>query len=246
MSLRQVVPSGEELVAPDDEAGLRDFLAAKYAVPASPHVRVNMISSLDGSAAGSDGTSDSLTGGVDRILLGVIRSFADVVLVGAASVRREGYRMPRRARLAIVTMSGDLSGHRMTTNSPLRPLLVFCPATAKVRAEATTAGLQVEFVELDDERGYLPLRHLLHNLNERSLDRILCEGGPQLASQLLDAELLDDICLTTAPTLEGTGLPVFGTLQRPHPMALAHLLVDDGGFLFARWKPRAGTRQSAG
>ncbi|WP_181134458.1 dihydrofolate reductase family protein, partial [Rathayibacter sp. AY1D5] len=71
-----------------------------------------MIASVTGSSTGSDGTSETLTNRVDRTILGVVREQADVVLVGAASVRAEGYRVPRRVPLAVVSASGDLAGHR--------------------------------------------------------------------------------------------------------------------------------------
>src|SRR3546814_12193255 len=90
----------------------RAWLETVYASDAARFVRLNMIASLTGTAAGSDGTSDTLTSPTDRAILGIIRSSADVVLVGAATVRAERYLLPRRARLAVVTTTGDLGSHR--------------------------------------------------------------------------------------------------------------------------------------
>ncbi len=103
MILRRLVPAGPELDL-DDRPALLDL----YRPPRSTWLRLNMVATVDGAAAGSDGTSESLTNRADRRILGVIRELADVVLVGAASVRAEGYQLPKRAPLAVVTRSGDL------------------------------------------------------------------------------------------------------------------------------------------
>ena len=95
-----------------DETGLTRLLDL-YQPPAPDWLRINLIVSVSGSAAGPDGTSESLTNRTDRRILGVIRRQADLVVVGAASVRAEGYRIPATATLGIVTGTGDLAGHRI-------------------------------------------------------------------------------------------------------------------------------------
>ncbi|HSJ20547.1 MAG TPA: dihydrofolate reductase family protein, partial [Nocardioidaceae bacterium] len=65
--------------------------ADAYAVPDVPrHVRVNMVSSIDG-AATLDGRVRTLTGPADQRLLLLLRALADVLVVGAGTVRAEGY-----------------------------------------------------------------------------------------------------------------------------------------------------------
>ena len=91
--LRRIVPAADEVpeaVHIDD----RDRLLELYAPRAPDWLRLNLVASVSGSAAGTDGTSESLTSRADRRILGVIRELADVVLVGANSVRAEGYRCP--------------------------------------------------------------------------------------------------------------------------------------------------------
>ena len=119
----------------------REWLRERYARTEDAYVRLNMITSLTGSAAGSDGTSESLTSRVDRAILGVIRAAADVVVVGAQSVRAEGYVVPRSSRLAIVTSSGDLTGHRLSLGPDATPdrVLLVCPAAIAADLAARTA-----------------------------------------------------------------------------------------------------------
>jgi riboflavin biosynthesis pyrimidine reductase len=55
-----------------------------------PMLRMNMVTSLDG-AAWVDGRAGGLGGPEDQALMQVLRMFADVILVGAGTVRVEGY-----------------------------------------------------------------------------------------------------------------------------------------------------------
>jgi hypothetical protein len=81
-----------------EDDGTRSWLEDLYR-PASPvHVRLNFVASVDGSVIGADGSSDSLSSVVDRRILGVIRELADVVLVGAGTVRAERYVLPAAPR----------------------------------------------------------------------------------------------------------------------------------------------------
>lgn len=69
-----------------------DFVAAyEPADRTVPMLRLNMISSLDG-AAWVDGRSGGLGGPADQALMGVLRMLADVIMVGAGTVRIEGYQ----------------------------------------------------------------------------------------------------------------------------------------------------------
>lgn len=54
------------------------------------HVRVNMVTTLDGAAA-FRGRVGPVSGPPDDALLHLLRGFADVVLVGAGTIRAEGY-----------------------------------------------------------------------------------------------------------------------------------------------------------
>ncbi len=67
---------------------------------------------------------------------------------------------------------------------------------------------------------------------------MLAEGGPHLLAQLLEARLMDELCLTIGPLIAGPGASriVAGALPTapPLPLTLAHVLEDDG-FLFCRY-----------
>ncbi|MCU1528237.1 MAG: hypothetical protein JWP75_2000 [Frondihabitans sp.] len=210
-----------------------------YAPPTTPWLRLNLIAAVSGDAAGSDGTSETLSNRVDRAILTAIRDVADAVVVGAASVRAEGYRVPRRARLVIVTASGDLAGHRILPERASR-VVVICPATSVDRVKRSLGEAVAELVTIvvaGDLDGRVEPAALVAGLGEHGLHSLVCEGGPSLAGQFLQAGLVDELCLSTSPVVIGSGLPVFG-IERfgASRLSLTQLLIDDQSALYARWK----------
>jgi riboflavin biosynthesis pyrimidine reductase len=216
----------------------RERLLELYRPPRGPWLRMNLITSVGGSAAGSDGTSESLTNSADRKILGVIRELADIVLVGAQSVRAEGFVLPRSARLAIVTGSGNLSGHRITATDDR--VYVLCPAAAAPLAAASLPGARI--IEVADDRGALDPAVVLETLRAEGFGSIVCEGGPSLVAQFARAGLIDELCLSTSPQLGGPSLPLLGDAQIDAVrLELTQLLMDDSSGLYARWAVTAAS-----
>ncbi len=228
--LTRLLPSPSISHDPEDE-GFRDWLSQLYSFETASIVRINMIASINGSAVGTDGSSDTLTGGNDRRIMGVIRTHADVVVVGARTVRREGLSSPRRARLAIVTRSGDLTGHRLDESASV-PLIV-CPPDATSTVEEQLAGIEHEIIELSSDA--IDPREIVTALDGRGLRSIVCEGGPSLAAAFLDAGVVDELCMTTSPKLRSPGVPMLARVGAMLDTHLIHLLVDDDSYLYARW-----------
>lgn len=228
-----------------------DELRAAYALPdrETPRIRMNFVSSVDG-AATLDDRSGGLGGPTDRALMQVLRSLADVVLVGAGTVRAEGYggmrlseedaawrRAQGRApqpRLAIVSRRLDLEpSDEVFTDAAVRPLVVTCAVAAPERRDALAAVADV--VIAGDEEVDLSL--MRDELARRGMPQILCEGGPHLFGTLLDAGVVDELCLTLAPRLVGgdAGRIVRGATEIDRGLALTGLLSDDDGFVFLRY-----------
>ncbi len=161
-----------------------------------PWVLANMVAGLDGSTAVA-GRVGPLTDPVDQELFRALRSVADVVLVGAETVRREGYG-PVSPRLAVVTRSLDLDWAKPVFDGAL---VVTCSASDPARRAA--AARVAEVVVAGDER--VDVGAALHLLGA---DVVLTEGGPSLLGELVADDLLDELCLTLAPVLGGDPLPV--------------------------------------
>jgi len=123
-------------------------LAAFYSYPENLErcwVRANMISSLDGGAT-DDGKAGGLAGPGDRALFSRMRQEADVILVGASTVRIENYsgaqmslaeRRERQGRgqtevppIAIVTHAADFEHDaRIFTRTEVPPMIMTCRET---------------------------------------------------------------------------------------------------------------------
>jgi riboflavin biosynthesis pyrimidine reductase len=216
--------------------GARDLISALYRPPIESWLRLNLIGSVSGSATGPDGTSETLTNAVDRMILKVIRSLADVVVVGAASVRAEGYFVPRGGALAVVSRGGDFTGHNIKNTDQRGTVLVLCPAAVADRARATIGAIDVTIVPVPDVDGSLSADAIVTALRGAGYRSMVAEGGPALATELLLGGVVDELCLTTSPVLNGGKLPLFGARAfEDHPLTLNQLLIDDAGFSYGRW-----------
>lgn len=222
-----------------------------YAYPgrASRWLRANMVSSVDG-AAQADGKSAGLSGGADKKIFRVLRGLADVILVGATTVRTEGYRQPAvprdqfaqarqaagqgpAAAIAVVSASLDLDFEAPLYREPAVPTITITVsdappdrlASAREAGEVIVAGA-----------GRVDLAAAVDLLAETGRGRILCEGGPSLLAGLAHANRIDEICLTLSPQLQcGHAKRVADgpLLDPPLPLTL-HALLIEGGFLFTR------------
>jgi 5-amino-6-(5-phosphoribosylamino)uracil reductase len=210
-----------------------------------------MVSSLDG-AARHDGRSQALSSDADMRVFGVLRVLADAVVVGAETVRQEGYR-PARARaeftarraaagqspapaIAVVSASLDLDFSAPLFTAPVTPTLLLTGADAapdRVTA-AEKAGAVV--VVAGDGHGVDPARALAE-LAARGLQRLLCEGGPRLLAQFAAAGVVDELCLTLAPLVTAGGAPRImngPTIAIPKRFRPVSILEEDG-YLFTRY-----------
>ena len=69
---------------------------------------------------------------------------------------------------------------------------------------------------------------------------MLCEGGPHLFGDLLEAGLVDEVCITLAPRFVGgpAGRIARGAPEADRPFTLAHAITDDEGFVLLRYTAR--------
>ena len=178
-----------------------------------PRFRFNFIASADGAAAVA-GRSGGLGDGADHRVFGVLRQTADVILVGAGTVRSEGYAgdlldaesqawrtargMPSHPAVAIVSGRLELDpDSQLFARAPVRPLIL---TAATAAAERKAALERVADVVVAGEQSVEP-KLAAAALAERGFHRVLCEGGPQLFGSFQAAGLVDELCLTISPLL---------------------------------------------
>lgn len=222
----------------------------------SPYVRAVMVSTADGAAKSPKGLSGGISSAADRLVFATIRGLSDVILVGAETVRSEGYGPPRQRpeladrraaagqspapRVAVMTRSGNLDPtSSLFTDNPVKPL-VFVPGTAPADRLAALAEV-AEVVQVGDSD--CEPAAVVEELGRRGLNRVACEGGPSVLGQFMEHRLIDEICLTITPLAfggTGGGDPVSRILagpalaDAPRNMRLAHVLESEGT-LFLRY-----------
>ncbi len=275
---------GSEAPDPDTRGGvLPDELAARYAAPLSIRLRpdrptlvANFVSTLDGVVAldrhGGSGGRD-ISGGFepDRFLMGLLRSTADAVLVGAGTVRASGSRgwtpahvhrpsadafarWRRELGLAptpatiIVTASGRLDPDRLPTD-PATPVILATTSSGARRLAGQPRPAHVRVADLGDGDS-IPVDALIDDLAARGLRLVVTEGGPHLFARLAAAGRVDELFLTLAPQLvgrspEATRLSLVDGLALPPAVRWGRLLrvMRAADHLFLRYRLQAPERE---
>jgi riboflavin biosynthesis pyrimidine reductase len=182
--MRRLLPSPGEIDPVDAYGRLRRL------GPDRPGLRLNMIASVDG-AASLAGRTGTLGGQADKALFVVLRSLADVILVGAGTMRAEGYgpvRLDEEARvrrlewglaavppIAVVTRNCRLDwASPFFADAEQRPLVVTVGAAPAVDRER--AAEVADVVEAGDTE--VDLSKALGSLAGLGYDNVLAEGGP--------------------------------------------------------------------
>ena len=182
----------------------------------------HMVAGLDGTAA-VGGRVGSLSTIPDQALFRRMRQIADIVLVGAETVRREGY--------GSIKLDEDAQVQRRRLGQPATPPLALVSRslsfdwTAKVFADApddarthlitceaadpgrrAEAEQYAEVIVAGEDR--VEPAAAMQALADRGSRVVLCEGGPTWLGELVAADRLDELCLSVAPLMGGDPLPV--------------------------------------
>ena len=208
---------------PTDHVTVREAYDVERPRPADrPWLGLCMVSSIDGSTV-IDNNSRGLSSKADQEVLLTLRDLADVLIVGAATVRVEGYAPPRKPgqRVGVVSRRGDVdtSSRLFTSGAGFLVLPTDAPPTPvhSVRAGVGDVDLADALAQLD-------------------VGFVQAEGGALLNGALAAADLIDEVNLTFSPQLAGGDGPrvTGGAAQLSRRMRLAHVL-EDAGFLFTRY-----------
>jgi riboflavin biosynthesis pyrimidine reductase len=227
-----------------DEQLLASYEVADRTVP---WLRANFVSSIDG-AATHEGTSGLLGTAADGRVFALLRRLADVIVVGAGTVRQEGYRnlaldedavewrtakgLAGQPRFAVVSASlrlepSDLAGYAA------RPFVITtenAPAQARAQVEKVADVIIAGDTEVDTAE-------LKHALADRGYPQLHSEGGPTLFATMIAQGVVDELCLTVSPRLEGGSARriVDAADATPQDMTLAHALSSNDGTLLLRY-----------
>jgi len=221
--------------SPGTEAPLPSALASAYGrlvftfTDDQPHVVANFVETLDGVV--SLGIRGKAGGGPisgsnqhDRLVMGLLRSVADAVVVGAGTLRsvpnhiwtpeyifpdlageyaqlRSQLGKPPHPLNVIVTGSGDLDPDFAILKQREVPVHVL---TTEQGAAKMGPRLQHVGRSVVAETGTIPAKDILRALQQMGMVRlVLLETGPQLTSVFLAERALDELFLTVAPQVAG-------------------------------------------
>jgi len=197
-----------------------------------PLVFSNMVTTLDGITSlqvkGHDAGGDiSGFNAQDRMVMGLLRAIADVVIVGSGSLESDPSRMwtpdsicpelandyrklratlyPGTTTLHVVaSSSGRLDLSSPVFNSSHAPLLILTTQAGarRLRARDIPIGIEVRVVRRGSE-GLAADKMLETVCDAVSPTRILVEGGPRLLGSFYAARLLAEQFLTLSPQVAG-------------------------------------------
>jgi riboflavin biosynthesis pyrimidine reductase len=229
-----------------------------------PCLYTNFVATLDGVVAipGLPNSNAFVAGDsdADRFLMGLLRAFADVVLIGSGVLRasprstwqastifppaadayaelRAALDLPPAVAVALLTGSGAID--------PAHPLLEqgALVLTTDSGAERLRGRLPAASTTLALGAGpRIAPAEIVRALRDRGNGRILSEAGPHTFGELVAAGLVDELFLTSSPLLVGDAGPgsrlalVEGADLTPEGANLRLLsLRRDGSHLFHRY-----------
>ncbi len=198
----------------------------KFRTTGLPHVHLKLAVSLDGRVAARDGSALSISSDESRARVHQLRSQVDAVLVGIGTVLSDdplltdrrpegGKRQP--ARIVIDSKLRMSAGAALALGAKEHRTIIVAGAGADAedRRRLERAGLEVWTAGTGD--GGLDLEEALRHAASEGFIDILCEGGPRVATSLLNAHLIDRVSFFVGPSLIGA----------PAPTALGSIQLDD-------------------
>ena len=196
-----------------------DDSAEAYAWPTGFWVRANLVAADSGQTSGTSGTSSDLTSVEDRNLLRRIRQDCDTLIVGAASIRAEGWHLPPRAHTHVVSRGSTLPWET-------------CPDASRV----------TEWKARPHEALSTLVTRVVDDVASRGATSILCEGGVATVRALAQANHLDEVCLSVRGTSRAAvERAMHGILPEERRWSMTRMMAsEDGTTIFSIWRCATG------
>lgn len=190
-------------------------LESTYAWPERLWVRANLVATPAGETQGSTGTSNDLTTSEDRQILRQIRADCDALIVGAASIRAEGWHLAPHGHTFV-----------LSTDKPLP--WDSCPDPSRVTVWTATPGEELTTT----------VSRLVAHLAGMGYTSVLCEGGLSTVRALADEDLLSEVCITVrGSTFADTGAAFVALLPEAASCTPHRLMASsDGSTIFSLWR----------
>jgi riboflavin biosynthesis pyrimidine reductase len=237
VNLYRVFPEPRQMLSLDEDSS-HERLREWYRPEGESSCRLTLISSSSGRLTGSDGTSYSLSNPADRAILRAQRHYADAIVSGASTIRKEAVPVPAHAPLVVVTRSGNLEGHQVSEHS-FRPGGVIVVSRSDAEYDGSTffpEGVASTLTVAGTDN--LTASEIVDALNSRGYHHLLVEGGQTLATVFADEGSLGEVCLAlTGPPLSENHPPLPWWSPSWGQWTSRHVLSDDQKYLYFRYVP---------
>jgi diaminohydroxyphosphoribosylaminopyrimidine deaminase/5-amino-6-(5-phosphoribosylamino)uracil reductase len=177
-----------------------------------PFVTYKYAMTLDGRVATESGDSRWISGEESRRRVHQMRAWADAVLVGAGTLRRDDPRLTAREvsvhrqplRVVVDPSLGIDRTSALVATVDEGPVLLVCSEAVprERRAEVGSWGVEVVSVAALSE-GRPDPEAVARLLVQRNVQSVFMEGGPRLAAAWWDAGLIDRVVAFVAPVVAG-------------------------------------------
>jgi len=193
----------------------------KFVKTGMPYITVKYAQTLDGRIATKSGDSQWISSEASRRFVHHLRSIHDGIMVGAGTVVADNPRLTVRqvkgknpfriivdSKLSVPIKSSVLTD----ANSPVTIIATTSGAPAVKTASVKKRGAEVWVVKKERD-GRVSLKDLLKKLGKREITSVLVEGGAEIITSLLKANLVDKMIIPIAPKIIGKGVEAVGDLN---------------------------------
>jgi riboflavin biosynthesis pyrimidine reductase len=195
-----------------------------------PTMIVNFVESLDGIVTfdPEHGSGAEISGfnEPDRFVMGLLRTLADGIVVGAGTVRaapnhvwttaavhrasgeaaaawRRELGLSPQPALLVVTAAGDVPAAHPALANPEVRVLILTTAAGRDRLAGVDVGAATIRIAATDDAGHVTGAAIVDAARSMGVRLLLSEGGPHLTATLVEANLVDELFLTVAPQVLG-------------------------------------------
>ena len=201
-----------------------------------PYLIANFVETIDGIVAynaprQTGGPAVSGNNKQDKLVMGLLRAYADAVIIGTSSLREDANHLhipstispdysdayaEVRTRLGkqealpisvILSASGDINFADKTFHTPGLRVVIITTEQGQTALHKKTipqgTAIHAVMSPTSSERSVPPATALAFLAREYGVQVALYEGGPNLLSSLLKAHVVDELFVTVAPHLAG-------------------------------------------
>ncbi len=194
----------------EKEARFLNRFFYKFHKHKKPYVILKLAISMDGFVADSNGNSRWISNEQSRKMVHKMRGEVDAIMVGRRTLVIDNAKLTPRhvfpARMPVRIVCG-----RNFTKQSFN-LDFFKENGEKWILTSNKASIRdlpphVKLIRCGNES--VDFHCLLDYMREREMLSLLVEGGPQLASSLMEQDIVDEIILFKSPKILGNGIPMF-------------------------------------